>query len=78
MDQKVGKEIWGIFQQVMTQEQYMDIADDFRQSIDNLQKISDSISDVQRAAIDWYSEAIMNLHETMMAISLRKNSTNNF
>lgn len=74
MKKKIGQEIWKIFQEVITQEQYADIADNFRKSIDNLQKISDSFSDTQRAAIDWYSEALMNLHETMMAISLERSS----
>ena len=72
MTLEIGKQIYTIFTKVMHQQEYAVIAENFRESSNELQNIAQSFTKEQWDAVTRYRDAFMDLHETMMAVALEK------
>ncbi|MBQ8910351.1 MAG: hypothetical protein IJY91_04860 [Oscillospiraceae bacterium] len=72
MTMDTGKEIWEILFQVMHQEEYAEVANNFKCAIEGLEKILPSFTPEQWKAFENYRDSLMDLNEAMMAIALEK------
>lgn len=72
MYRNTDKEIYNIYKRIMYDTGSRAVAEEYTKTLDALQEVSQSFSQAQWKAVKDYQNAFMKLHNTMMAIALRK------